>query len=278
MPMDNHFFTNRSGLRLHFLRWGLLDGVPVILLHGLRAYAQTWEPLATALGDDFCCYALDQRGRGLSDWAEPSSYRTESYVQDLEDLVAHLGLGKFVLVGHSLGGANALEYARQHPGRLRGLVIEDIGPGSSSTSAGAERIRRDMRETPLWFADWSEAERFWRRFRPGLSEQEMAYAMRETADGIAWRHDQQGIAEARLNITPTDLWPAVRALSCPTLFIRGGRSDFLPSDTMAAMSEANSHIRTVEVADASHCVHDDQRENFNAVVVAYLAGLLERQP
>jgi pimeloyl-ACP methyl ester carboxylesterase len=280
MTAESHFFTNRSGLRLHFLSWGSADAVPVVLLHGLRAYAQTWEALATTLGDGFCCHALDQRGRGLSDWADSSSYRTESYVSDLEDLVAHLALERFVLVGHSLGGTNALEYARQNPGRLLALVIEDIGPGSSTTGDGAARIRREMSETPHQFVDWNAARAFWRRSRSGLSEaglaSRLAYSMKETAEGITWRHDQQGIAEARLSIAPTDLWPAVRALDCPTLFIRGGRSDFLPLAMLAAVKDVNPHIRTVEIADASHYVHDDQSEAFNSVVVGYLGGLAEQ--
>lgn len=274
MTVHSQFFNNRSGLRLHVLRWGNPQGIPLILLHGLRAYAQTWESLASALGDDFCCYALDQRGRGLSDWAESASYHTEFYVHDLEDLVAHLGLQRFALVGHSLGGANALEYARQHPGRLLALVVEDIGPGSSSVGDGAERIRREMRQTPLLFADWDAARAFWVKSRPGLSEQglrsRLAHSMQETAPGIAWRHDQQGIAEARLSIEPVDLWPAVRALDCPTLFVRGGNSDFLPPATLAAMQEQNSQIRTVEIADASHYVHDDQSDAFNRIVAGYL--------
>ena len=274
MTVHSQFFNNRSGLRLHVLCWGNPDGTPLLLLHGLRAYAQTWESLAGVLGDDFCCYALDQRGRGLSDWAESTSYRTESYVDDLEDLVAHLGLQRFALVGHSLGGANALEYARLHPGRLLALVVEDIGPGSSSVGDGAERIRREMRQTPLVFADWDTARAFWVKSRPGLSEQglrsRLAHSMQETAQGVVWRHDQQGIAEARLSIEPVDLWPAVRTLDCPTLFVRGGNSDFLPPATLAAMQEQNSNIRTVEIAGASHYVHDDQSEEFNRIVAGYL--------
>ncbi|WAJ38772.1 alpha/beta hydrolase [Pseudomonas sp. GOM7] len=274
MTAHSQFFNNRSGLRLHVLRWGNPQGTPLILLHGLRAYAQTWESLASTLGDDFCCYALDQRGRGLSDWAESSSYHSESYVQDLQDLVAHLGLQRFALVGHSLGGANALEYARQHPGRLLALVIEDIGPGSSSVGDGAERIRREMRQTPLTFADWEAARAFWVKSRPGLSEQgvqsRLAHSMQETAQGIVWRHDQQGIAAARLSIEPVDLWPAVRALDCPTLFVRGGNSDFLPPATLAAMQAQNRNIRTVEIAGASHYVHDDQSDAFNRSVADFL--------
>lgn len=277
MPCESCFFNNRSGLRLHFLRWGDSTGVPLVLLHGLRAYAQTWESLVEALGPGYCVYALDQRGRGLSDWAAPASYHTQSYVEDLEDLVAHVGLSRFVLLGHSLGGANALEYARQHRGRLQGLVIEDIGPGSSSQGDGAARIRREMSQTPLQFESWEAARAFWQASRPSLSAQglasRLAHSMKDGDGVITWRHDQQGIAEARLSIEPTDLWPAVRALDCPTLFIRGARSDFLPPATLHAMRASNQNVQTVEVADASHYVHDDQGEVFNARVADFLKRL-----
>ncbi|MCV4283351.1 alpha/beta fold hydrolase [Pseudomonas capsici] len=276
MPASSHFFTNRSGMRLHYLCWGDSSGIPVVLLHGLRAYAQTWESLANTLSDQYCCYALDQRGRGQSDWAHASSYRTESYVHDLEDLVAHLELQRLVLIGHSLGGTNALEYARLNPGRLSTLVIEDIGPGSSISGEGAERIRREMSQTPMHFPDWESAIGFWRKSRPGLSMEalssRLAHSMKETPEGISWRHDQQGIAEARLSIPSTDLWPAVKALDCPTLFIRGGRSDFLPASTLEAIQAANPLVQGVEIADASHYVHDDQGEIFNRVVTDYLNG------
>ncbi|WP_144957980.1 alpha/beta fold hydrolase [Pseudomonas oryzihabitans] len=277
MDANSFFFLNRDQLSLHVLQWGRPEATPVIMLHGLRAYAQTWASLAESLGDAYCVYALDQRGRGLSDWAEPASYCTESYVRDLEDLVAHLGLARFMLVGHSLGGSNALEYARQHPGRLIGLVIEDIGPGSSSLGDGAARIRREMQETPNFFADWTSAEAFWRKSRPGLTEaglaSRLAHSMKATDEGVTWRHDQLGIAEARLSITPTDLWPAVRALDCPTLFIRGSRSDFLPGTMLAAMQATNPQVRTLEIADASHYVHDDQGPVFNAAVAGFLHAL-----
>lgn len=277
MHPDSSFFTNRAGLNLHVLRWGNPSGVPLVLLHGLRAYAQTWESLVEALGPGFCVYALDQRGRGLSDWAPSASYHTQSYVEDLQDFVAHVGLQRFVLLGHSLGGANALEYARQHPGRLIGLIIEDIGPGSSSQGDGAARIRREMSQTPLQFEHWQAARAFWQKSRPGLSEQglasRLAHSMKESAGAITWRHDQQGIAEARLSIEPTDLWPAVRALDCPTLFIRGARSDFLPAATLQAMRDSNPQVRTAEVADASHYVHDDQAGAFNRLVIEFLDSL-----
>lgn len=76
-----------------------------------------------------------------------------------------------------------------------------------------------------------------------------------------------------MSIEPTDLWPAVRALDCPSLFIRGARSDFLPPATLQAMSASNPHVQTVEVANASHYVHDDQGAVFNELVADFLDSL-----
>ncbi len=274
----------RSGdLRLHYLHWGSADGLPIVALHGLRAYAQTWQSLAGALAEDLShpcrLYALDQRGRGESDWGPVADYRTEVYVRDLENLVAHLGLDEFVLIGHSLGGTNALEYARLHPDRVRAMVIEDIGPGSSAAGEGAQRIRREMRETPMSFADWDAARAFWRSARPNLGEaglaSRLAHSMCEDGGRIRWKHDQQGIAEARLTITPTDLWPAVDAVRCPTLLIKGADSDFLPVATLEAVEARNPRFRPLIIEGATHYVHDDQAQTYNDAVVGFIHQALD---
>ncbi|SCY74671.1 hypothetical protein SAMN03159391_02930 [Pseudomonas sp. NFACC37-1] len=64
--------------------------------------------------------------------------------------------------------------------------------------------------------------------------------------------------------------PAVRALDCPTLFIRGVRLDSLPAATFQAMRDSNVQAHTAEVADASHSVHDDQGEIFNRLGAEFL--------
>lgn len=272
MP-ESHFFSS-GDLTLHYLQWGNPGAIPVVMLHGLRGFAGTWQSLAQALGHDYCCYALDQRGRGESDWGPAMDYHTERYVEDLEALIDYLQLQAFILVGHSLGGTNSLEYVRRHPGKVFCLVIEDIGPGSSNAGEGAERIRREMRETPLQFDDWQAAEAFWRRSRPNLTEDalqaRLQNSFRERNGVIGWKHDQQGIAEARLAIEPIDLWPAVRAVDCPTLLVKGGQSDFLPPQTVAAIVAANPHFEAIEIDGASHYVHDDRPEAFNTAVVAFI--------
>ena len=257
----------------------LAQAPAIVALHGLRSFACTWEPVALPLADRFRFIALDQRGRGCSDWDPLRRYDTRHYVQDLELLVDHLGLASFMLLGHSMGGANAFVYASAHPGRLSGLVIEDMGPGASAGGAGAERIRRELLATPMRFADAEAAAAFWRRQRPGVPDAAIAarvrHSMKQAADGsVVWRHDAEGIAAARLAATPqqlVDLWPCVDSLRIPTLLLRGQRSDFLTAETAQAMVQRNPAIRLVEVPDASHYVHDDNLAAFQAALHAYLA-------
>ncbi|WP_333660632.1 alpha/beta fold hydrolase [Acinetobacter sp.] len=277
MQIGSHFFKNRSGLKLHYLSWGQPEQPVIIMLHGLRSYAATWYLLAPLLAERFYVVALDQRGRGQSDWAEYSTYQTEYYVHDLEDLMAELNIDQVILLGHSLGGTNALEFTRLHPEQVPALIVEDIGPGSSIQGDGAERIRREMQTTPLSFNSWDEAAAFWKKLRPLIDEQGIQSRLQNTLvekqGRIHWRHDQEGIAKARLTFPSIDLWPAVESLNCPTLFIKGGLSDFLSAETLKQIREKKKHVQAVEIAGASHYVHDDQTEQFNQTVQDFLNQL-----
>lgn len=272
-------WIHSEGLRLRYVEWGAVDAPAIVALHGLRSFAYTWEPVALPLADRFRIIALDQRGRGESDWDPQRRYYAEHYVRDLEALVAHLELGRFVLLGHSMGGSNAFVYSSAHADRLAGLVIEDMGPGASAGGAGAERIRRELLATPTRFADWDAAVAFWRGQRPNVPDAAIAarvqHSMKRADDGaVVWRHDAEGIAAARLAATPqqlVDLWPHVDALRVPTLLLRGARSDFLTAETATAMVKRNPAIRLVEIPDATHYVHDDNFAAFEAALHAFLA-------
>ncbi|MET3215750.1 UNVERIFIED_ORG: pimeloyl-ACP methyl ester carboxylesterase [Burkholderia territorii] len=274
-------WIDNDGLRLHYVSWGRDDAPTVVMLHGLRSYAHTWAPVAAALVDRYRVVALDQRGRGLSDWDPRRDYYAAAYVRDLDALVRELGLRRFVLVGHSMGGANAFVYAASNPDRLAGLVIEDMGPGASAGSQGSERIKRELKETPDAFASWDDARAFWRRQRPNITESaldsRLAHSLKEGEAGrIVWRHDAKGIAAARLAATPEQLvhlWPLILNLHVPTLLLRGGDSDFLSADVAAEMAAANAEIERIDIPGATHYVHDDQPDAFNRALRTWLDRL-----
>ena len=271
-----------GGLACRYLLWGDAESPPVLLLHGLRSYARTWEPVAEALSGSHLLIAPDFRGRGESDWDPQRRYRTDTYVGDIENLVELLGLKRFAIVGHSMGGTVAYAYAARHPDQVAALVIEDIGPGSSTDTSGAARILSEMAGTPTRFGSLEEVRAYWRGIRPDVTEEALASRIENTvipaADGgFDWRLDMAGIAEARRAGDPAgavDLWSCVDALRCPTLVIRGARSDFLSVGTCEEMARRQPLVRWTEVPEAGHYVHDDNPAAFVDHVRAFLASRL----
>lgn len=274
-------FIKVNGLRIHYADWGNDRAQPMIMLHGLRSFARVWDGVAHALCDRYHILALDQRGRGDSDWAPDGNYFTEAYVSDLEQFVGQLRLDRCILVGHSMGGANTIVYAARHPEKVAAAVIEDMGPRAANPSQGMMRIGQELDETPKEFRSWAEAEAFWRNQRPLISQEAMQVRLQATLkqppDGkIVWKYDLEGIKKARLNTDPArqvDLWPHVRNLKCPTLVVRGGLSDILSRETAEAMAKDNPNLRWVEVPKATHSVHEDNLEGFNQEVGRFLNGL-----
>src|SRR5215813_10272577 len=135
----------RDGMRLHYLDWGTARRRPIVFLHGAALNAHTWDVVCLMLRGQNHCYALDQRGHGESAWAEDADYSGDAHRADIEAFVDHLGLSQFVLVGHSMGGFNAFNYAIHNSYRLAALVMVDAGP--SMLTNGARRIVDFVSET-----------------------------------------------------------------------------------------------------------------------------------
>lgn len=267
-----------AGLSFHITQWGAPSAPPVVMLHGIRGYGETFVGIAAALQPAFRVIAIDQRGRGASDWDPAHNYYTDTYVADLDGLVQQLGLKRFDLLGHSMGGINAIVYAARHPERVRRLVIEDAGPGAFEDSDGATRIRNELAATPDRFVSWEAASDFMRRLRPTVTEdarQQRLQSMLKPmpAGGYTWRYDHVGIAATRLDPDPArvlDLEPSVRAIACETLVLRGGRSDYLQAAMANHMCALNPRIACIEIPDAGHYVHDDQPALFHEAVSNFL--------
>jgi esterase len=269
-----------NDLTCHYLQWGDAGSPAVLMLHGLRSYAWTWEPVARALSDSYVVIAPDFRGRGDSSWDPQRRYFTDTYVSDIENLVALLGVTSLRIVGHSMGGAVGYAYAAQHPDQIDALVVEDIGPGSSTSTAGAERVLREVSSTPAGFDSLDAVRAYWRRIRPDITDDALTsrieHTVRQGTGGCwEWKLDMAGIAAARLSgdpAGPVDLWACIDALRCPTLVIRGARSDFLPADTCIRMARRQPLLRWAEVPAAGHYAHDDNPDVFTRLVVDFLAG------
>lgn len=273
-----------NGLRLNVVEWGDPLASPVVLLHGLREAAWTFRTVAQALRHRHRVIAIDQRGRGASDWDPTCNYYTDAYVGDLLGVVDAIGLAAFDLLGHSMGGAVAIVFAATHPDRVRRLVIEDAGPGAFESSPTAVRLREQLSSAPISFASSDAALTYLRGMKRGQSEEQLRERLQgmlvpaHADDSWTWRHDHAGIARVRLAPDPAravDLRRHVQALRCPTLLLRGGESDYLLADTARSMLACNPRIACEELAGAGHYVHEDAPQAYIAAVSRFLEPLAD---
>ena len=273
-PKDKSVTAN--GLNLHYLDWGSEGSPPMVLLHGLRGHAHSWDDVSAALCRHFHVRALDQRGRGDSDWSPVGEYTTDAYVADLTGFCEALGLDSFVLCGHSMGGRNSMAFAARYPEKVEKLVVVDIGPVADP--AGTERIIRELREVPEEFNSFEDVVTYMskqNRFADdAVLRRRLRYAIKELSNGkIGWRYDP-AIREQRRHGTGTpmpDLWPELARITAPTMIVRGADTDVLSSEVAQRMVETIPNSQLVEVQRAGHMVFEDNPDGFLAAVGGFLA-------
>ena len=132
-----------GGLPIHVLEWSRA-GVPFVMLHGFGNEAHIWDDFVPVVAPYYRTVALDLRGHGDSGHDPEQRYDYEFHVRDLEAVTAELGIERFVLMGHSLGGRVATLFAGAHPERIAGLVLVDSGP--ELDARGTTRIVLDVQK------------------------------------------------------------------------------------------------------------------------------------
>lgn len=132
-------FAQLSKVRLEYIAYGQ-GPERILFIHGFQASARIWEKVQNALpAERYTSVALNNRGAGKSD-APPheSDYGVPIFAADAFELARALGWERFTLVGHSLGGATAAQFALDHPEVLKGLVLLDPASPNGRAFAGGD--------------------------------------------------------------------------------------------------------------------------------------------
>ncbi len=279
-------FVSVEGARLHYIAYGDADASALVLVHGLRDQARSWDRVAEAFASRYYVVAPDLRGHGDSDRAGAGGYAIANFVIDLADVVDALGLTSVALVGHSLGGAIALRYAAAFPDRVRALcVIEGVElpiirderqtpkPYPVRLRAWVDLERQRRRRAPRRYASAQEASARMVETQPGLDAATIAglarHAVVADADGgVRWKHDNAARFRAPEDADGRDLDAALGAIACPTLLLYGEAS-WIPVPAASRLGLIGDH-RVVTFAGASHWLHHQQRDAFVAAVGAFL--------
>lgn len=255
--MHRHFFRSNN-LQLSYLDAGG-EGEIVIALHAHWMQASGYESLAKSLLPNWRIIALDQRGHGHSD--HTMSYSRDDYIEDIMALFQHLGITQPVVVmGNSLGGVNAYQFAARHPAMVRALIIEDIGV----------EIHGDVSFSLNWkgpFGTRDEIEeRIGSRFLPYFKD-----SIHHTVEGWKLMFDVDEMLISHDNIYGK-YWNDWLKSDCPCLLVRGASSRVTNEDEMKQMASRRANT-TLVTMDGGHVLHMETPKEFNEIVQNFLSKL-----
>ncbi len=249
------------------------EGPALLLLHGFTGSSATWTPHLAAF-EGFATVSVDLLGHGDSDAPPtPSRYRMERCVDDLTSLLDDMEIDRAAVLGYSMGGRVALQFALRAPDRLWALVLESASPGIEDAEEREERVRSDAA-----LADKIErngVESFvdrWQAIPLFASQDRLSADVREELRRQRLRNSPVGLANSLRGAGAGVEDPVIRRLreiDIPTLLIAGALDQKYVA-LAHKMSDALPCARTQIVPDAGHATHLEQPETFDRAVREFL--------
>lgn len=269
-----------DGVRLVGDRWpGTGSTGTVLLLHGGGQTRHSWHRTGQWLGDaGWTAVSVDARGHGDSGWAADGDYSMSALVADLRRVTTTLPEPP-VLVGASMGGVTALVGQGEHGDMASGLVLVDIVPRIEP--AGVARIRQFMTARPDGFGSLDEVVEAIRAYNPHRSRPPTPDGVRKNVrlgpDGRWYWHwdpafiriDDEPTRAERVERTRA----AAKAITVPTMLVRGKHSDIVSDEGVTELLELVRHASAVDVSDAGHMVAGDDNDVFTGHLVEFLGTI-----
>ena len=280
-------FLGRDGNRLAADEAGNAGDPPVVLLHGGGQTRHSWgTTLGAVARKGWHAYAVDLRGHGESDWAPDGDYTLDAFAGDVL-AISHALDPRPVLVGASLGGIASLAAIGEHTDEAvaRALVLVDVAPRIEEQ--GRMRIGLFMMEhMEDGFASLdavADAIQQYNPHRPRPTDLKgLQKNLRRGDDGRWYWHWDPAFIGGRLGspdetrssiVDPERLGKAARALTVPTLLVRGRMSDVVSEDDARAFLAIAPHARYTDVSGAGHMVAGDRNDRFTEAVVEFLSDV-----
>ncbi len=283
------FFYTSQRLRLHAVDWGNPTAPTIILIHGGKDHARSWDWIARSLRDRYHVVAPDLRGHGDSEWATGSMYSLIDSVLDLEQLIDALDVPRAQLIGHSYGGAVTALYAGVFPERVEKLVaieglgvppqlLEEMQPEQDwkRIRSWIKRSRRfDLYQSRRYASVAEGAERMRaanERLSAAQAQHLAAHGLRKNEDGsFTWKYDPYSRILSPLRFQEDELRTLRARIDCPTLLLHGSESwagDPVEDGRAAGIRE----VRSACIAGAGHWPHHERFEEFLEVLLPFLDG------
>ncbi|TCS93221.1 alpha/beta fold hydrolase [Hazenella coriacea] len=260
---SRRYFQSGS-IKLSYLDFGGVSENILLMLHGHFGNARTFSEIASRF-KNWRVISLDQRGHGWSDHPLDKDYSRESYITDILNLICQeLGGAPVTILGHSLGGVNAYQFAARHPELVKAVIVEDVGAvihGDLSLvekfpnrSSSLRELGKKLKEIGIKHFDY---------FLESVFEDEK---------GWGFRFDVQGMKVSQQKING-DWWGDWLSSTCPILLIHGLQSFVLDLNQAKLMESQRPNTKLEVFADCGHDVHLCDLDGFYKVMKNFLDEL-----
>jgi len=251
-------------MKLHYKKLG--QGHPLIILHGLFGSLDNWNEMGKKLAEYFEVYLIDQRNHGRSPHSEGFDYQLMS--DDLCEFAESKFIEDAVVIGHSMGGKTAMTYALQHPEKVEKLIVVDISPRASQVFH--HQILGGLMSIDLSVVKSRKA-----------ADEQLSLTIgdlnlrRFLLKNLYWK--EKGVLNWRFNLKIINR--EIKAVGegigdekkfdKPTLFIRGGKSDYILNSDFAMIKNIFLEAEIKSIPNAGHWVHTESPAAFLECVINF---------
>jgi 3-oxoadipate enol-lactonase len=257
-----------AGAELGFDTCG--SGPAVILLHAFPLHRSSWDGPFESLGERFTVVRFDARGFGESEPGD-SLLTMERLADDAVAVLDHLGKGRAVACGVSMGGYAALALARRHPGRLSGLVLSDTR--AEADSADARKSRAAQAESVRREGTRALVDAMLPRVLGATTRASRPEVVRRVRD-MMMQARPRAVTDALAGLgARADCRPFLREIRVPTLVVCGSEDGVTPPSAAETLRAGIAHSRLELLADAGHFANMETPLAWTEIVRRFLDGV-----
>lgn len=250
---------------LHYKQYGE-SGSPIIILHGLFGMLDNWVSIAKQLSDTYRIYLIDQRNHGRS--FHSSEFDYSLLADDLTCWMDHVGLDTAHIVGHSMGGKVAMQFAQNYPNRCQSLMVLDIAPRGYEDGHSLlfdAILSLDLSQV----GKRSDADQLLSSKVPdwGVRQFLLKNLSRADHNQWEWRANFPILKDNYHHISGAIDYK--QTLSLPTLLVRGARSGYVLDSDLDDLRHYFSEAKMVDV-DAGHWIHAEKKVEMIEIIRDYI--------
>lgn len=267
-------------MKLHFKKLG--QGYPILILHGLYGSSDNWITIGRELAKYLEVYLIDMRNHGQSEHSPTHNYQSMS--ADIYEFIITNNINKPAIIGHSMGGKAALEFAYRYPMHIHKLIIADIAPRNylidkdlPENMENHEQIISILSAINLnLYKGRDEIDQELTKF---IHDRKLrAFLLknisRTTSNFFEWKINLPAIEKNLENILKGIDYDATKLKGIkyrfPVLFVKGKNSDYISTNDIENIKEIFVYSKFSEIENAGHWLHAEQPEAFIKAVKKFI--------